>query len=87
MIEEVFTSKKLSGASLLDVQDLTVRFRTYEGKVHALDRINFTLKEGEILGLIGESGSGKSTIASSILGLLPDNAEVEGKIEYKGDYK
>ena len=83
--EEVFTSKKLSGASLLDVQDLTVRFRTYEGKVHALDKINFTLKEGEILGLIGESGSGKSTIASSILGLLPNNAEVEGKIEYKGE--
>lgn len=69
---------------LLEISDLSVKFRTFEGKVSALDRVSLTLDEGEILGIIGESGSGKSTIASSIMGLLANNAEVSGSIKYMG---
>ena len=53
-----------------------------DGRVQALDQVNLDLKEGEILGIIGESGSGKSTTALALLGLLADNAETEGEIEY-----
>ncbi|MGP6220488.1 ABC transporter ATP-binding protein [Caldiplasma sukawensis] len=74
----------MKNRTLIEIKDLKVNFRTVEGMVHALDDINLELREGEILGLIGESGSGKSTIAMSILGLLAENAEVEGSIRYLG---
>ena len=48
---------------LLDIRNLTIEFKTGEGWVKAVDRISFTLAEGEIRGLVGESGSGKSLIA------------------------
>lgn len=56
---------------LLEVKNLTVRFRTDEGTVYAVNDVSYTLKEGETLGVVGESGSGKSVHALTMLGLIP----------------
>ncbi len=68
--------------NLIEVKDYSVKFRTFEGKVSALDHVNFSLSEGETLGIIGESGSGKSTLAMSLIGILSDNAETFGEVRY-----
>ena len=70
--------------SLLDVQDLSVRFDTDDGVVHAVDRLSFTLEAGEVLGVVGESGCGKSVSAMSLLQLLPETAHVTGHAEFGG---
>ncbi|AEC51398.1 dipeptide ABC transporter, dipeptide-binding protein [Pyrococcus sp. NA2] len=70
---------------LLRVEDLYVNFRTLWGVAKVLNGVNFTIKEGEIFGLVGETGCGKSVTASTILRLLPPNAEVSGKIIFKGE--
>ena len=57
-------------ADLLTVQGLETRFRTREGIVHAVNGVSFNLKEGETLGIVGESGCGKSVSVLSILGLI-----------------
>lgn len=72
-----------TGNGVLSFKDFTVSFRVIDGKVRALDRVNLTLESGTILGIIGESGSGKTTVALSALHLLPDNAEVSGSLSYK----
>ncbi len=59
---------------LISVRNLTVRFRTDEGLVTAVDRASFDISAGEILGLVGESGSGKSVTAKSLMQLNGDNA-------------
>jgi peptide/nickel transport system ATP-binding protein len=64
--------------ALLDVTELTVYFNTDRGEVKALDRVELSVAKGEIVGLIGESGSGKTTIARSILGVLPPAGKVMG---------
>jgi len=69
-------------ASLLEVRDLSVRFDTDDGPVHAVDRLSYTLAPGEVLGLVGESGCGKSVSALSLLGLLPPTATVTGKASF-----
>jgi microcin C transport system ATP-binding protein len=58
-------------APLLEVQDLSVDFRTEDGTVHAAKHVSFAIEQGETLALVGESGSGKSVTALSILQLLP----------------
>jgi peptide/nickel transport system ATP-binding protein len=70
--------------SLLDVQDLSVRFDTDDGAVHAVDHLSFTLEAGEVLGVVGESGCGKSVSAMSLLQLLPETAHVTGHAEFGG---
>jgi len=67
---------------LLEIRDLTVRFG--RRRRVALENVSFTLEEGQRLGIIGESGSGKSVLALSIMGLLPDNAEISGSIKLRG---
>ena len=57
--------------SLLEVNELSVSFATDEGEVHALDAVNFEVKHGQTLGLVGESGCGKSVTALSVMRLLP----------------
>jgi peptide/nickel transport system ATP-binding protein len=56
---------------LLDVRDLKVYFFLHEGTVHALDGVSFVIRQGSTLGVIGESGSGKSVTAQSIMGIVP----------------
>jgi peptide/nickel transport system ATP-binding protein len=70
---------------ILKVENLSVSFKTFEGVVHALKDININLYSGETLGILGESGSGKSTIAMSIMSMLANNAIVEGSISFKDD--
>jgi peptide/nickel transport system ATP-binding protein len=69
---------------LLDVRDLSVRFDTDEGTVHAVDRMSLTLEPRQVLGIVGESGCGKSVTALSILGLLPKTATVTGSVRFDG---
>jgi oligopeptide transport system ATP-binding protein len=57
--------------TLLDVKDLTVRFHTLDGTVHAVNGISYTLEEGQTLGIVGESGCGKSVSVLSVMGLIP----------------
>jgi peptide/nickel transport system ATP-binding protein len=71
--------------ALLEVKDVTVHFRTKKGDVQALDNVSFTLEKGEALGLVGESGCGKTTMALAIMRLLAENAQVlGGQILFKG---
>ena len=56
---------------ILDVQNLTTRFHTRNGIVHAVENVSFSLEQGETLGIVGESGSGKSVTCYSMLGLIP----------------
>ena len=56
---------------LLDIRGLTVKFYTDDGVVHAVNGIDLALEEGETLGLVGETGAGKTTTAFSILGVVP----------------
>ncbi len=64
--------------SLLDVEDLSIQFRTRDGTVRALDSVSFAVGRGEIVGLVGESGSGKSVTAYALMGLSDRAASVTG---------
>ncbi|MDR1712511.1 MAG: ABC transporter ATP-binding protein [Propionibacteriaceae bacterium] len=68
--------------SLLEVSGLTVRFGRRQ--VVAIDDVSFTLGEQERLGIIGESGSGKTVTALALMGLLPENAAVTGSVRVRG---
>ena len=72
---------------LLDVQNLETRFNTPEGVVHAVNGVSFKLNEGETLGVVGESGCGKSVTMLSLLKLIPQppGEIVAGKGFFKGD--
>ena len=69
---------------LLDVTNLSVQLQTPRGPATAVRDVCFTLARGETLGLIGESGCGKSITALSLLGLLPEKAVVAGSIRFDG---
>ncbi|HET6698447.1 MAG TPA: ABC transporter ATP-binding protein [Nocardioidaceae bacterium] len=70
---------------LLAVDDLHVQFRSRDGLVHAVNGVSFTVNAGETLGVIGESGSGKSVTSQAIMGILPPTASVTGEIRYRGE--
>ncbi|CAM3859726.1 peptide ABC transporter ATP-binding protein [Rheinheimera salexigens] len=61
---------------LLDIKNLTIELNTPDGLIRAVDRVNFSLREGETRGLVGESGSGKSLIAKAIVGVLNQRWQV-----------
>ena len=70
---------------LLYVDDLQVRFRTEDGVVGAVDGVSFDLHPGEILGIVGESGCGKSVTAQTLMGLTRSpNATISGSIRFGG---
>ena len=70
--------------TLLNVRDLRVTLQTSRGPAAALRGIELQLARGETLGLIGESGCGKSMLALALMGLLPEGARVEGSIRLDG---
>jgi peptide/nickel transport system ATP-binding protein len=69
---------------LLEVADLSVRFDTEDGPVYAVDRLGYTLAPGEVLGVVGESGCGKSVSAMSLVRLLPGHAAISGSVRFAG---
>ncbi|MGY4687625.1 ABC transporter ATP-binding protein [Petrotoga sp. DB-2] len=70
----------MESENILDIKDLNVFFNLPEGTVKVLNGINFTIRKDEVFGIVGESGCGKSVTASSILQLLPKNAQRSGEI-------
>src|SRR6476646_1480587 len=69
---------------LLQVTDLKTNFTSDRGRVQAVRGVTFTLERGKTLGIVGESGWGKSVLARSIMGLMPSNATRTGSVRYDG---
>ncbi|MEA2806667.1 MAG: peptide/nickel transport system ATP-binding protein, partial [Rhodospirillaceae bacterium] len=70
---------------LLELRRLAVSFATDDGTVHAVDGIDLSLARGRTLGLVGESGCGKSVTSLAIMGLLPpENSKVGGEVRFEG---
>ena len=61
-------------------ENLSIRFPNRYGEIPLVDNISFTVNEGETMGLVGESGCGKSITAFSIMGLLPKTAKITGEV-------
>ena len=70
-------TKETTDANLLEVKNLKISFKTDEGIITAVDGINFSVKQGQTLGIVGESGSGKSVSTWSIMRLLPKNSIID----------
>ena len=70
--------------ALLEVTDLQVKFETQEGEVQAVNGLDFSVKRGESLAIVGESGAGKSQAVMAIMGLLAKNGSATGKAIFKG---
>jgi len=67
---EAASSESGNSKPLLDIKDLVVKFHTDDGIVHAVNGLDLTLNAGETLGLVGETGAGKTTSALAIMGLI-----------------
>jgi len=80
---ERFADAPLDGA-LLDVVAVKTAFETDHGLVRAVDGVSFSLERGKTIGIVGESGCGKSVLSRSIMGLLPSNARRSGSILFEG---
>jgi len=71
--------------TFLDVKDLTTRYETSKGEVHALESIDFSLDEGESIGIAGESACGKSTLGLSLIRMIQGGKIISGKITFDGE--
>jgi peptide/nickel transport system ATP-binding protein len=80
---ERFSDAPLDGL-LLEIEDVKTQFVTPRGLVHAVDGVSFTLERGKTIGIVGESGCGKSVLSRSIMGLLPSNVVRHGSIRFEG---
>lgn len=79
-------SSQNGGEPVLKVVDLTLRYLTRGGEVKAVEGVSFELEQGQALGLVGESGCGKTTVANALMRLLPDNARLAGgQVLLKGE--
>lgn len=79
------TRQGAADQSILDVRDLKVAFQTPHGLVHAVNGVSFSVQPGEALGILGESGSGKSVSVGAVMGLLESPpAKIEGQVNYRG---
>jgi ABC-type glutathione transport system ATPase component len=80
------TSEAKTGvASLLHVKNLTTQFPTKNGWLTAVNDVSYELEAGRVLGILGESGSGKSAMLRTILGLQPAHARIEGEVLHRGE--
>ena len=73
--------------TILEVKDLSVTFTQYERgfsrrTIHAVEKMDLEIKSGEIVAVVGSSGSGKSLLAHAIMGILPYNSEMDGEIRF-----
>jgi oligopeptide/dipeptide ABC transporter ATP-binding protein len=74
-----------NGEALLELRDLKTHFHTRDGVVRAVDGVNLTVGRGEVVGLVGESGCGKSVTSLSIMGLVPQPGRIEGgEVRFNG---
>lgn len=76
---------------LLAVKDFALSFRVYkkglrEQQTQVIHKLNMEIYEGEVVAVVGASGSGKSLLADAILGILPENAQTDGEIHFKGEH-
>ncbi|MCS4536373.1 dipeptide/oligopeptide/nickel ABC transporter permease/ATP-binding protein [Corynebacterium sp. HS2168-gen11] len=78
------TPEQEAAAPLLDVRNLSIKFPGAHGDVAIVDNVSFSVRPSETMGLVGESGCGKSITAMTIMGLLPDTAEISGEIFFEG---
>jgi len=69
----------------VEVTDLAVRFRQRERTIHAVNGVSFRLARGEVLGILGESGCGKSVTLRALMRLLPANCEIDGRVVINGE--
>lgn len=69
----------------LEVENLTTRYQTSKGQVHALDDVNFSLEKGESIGIAGESACGKSTLGLSMIRMIQGGKIISGKINLDGE--
>jgi len=77
--------RRLADMALLEVEDLSIGYRTRLGLHRAVEGVSFSLEEGKSLGFVGESGCGKTTVGMSLMGLLPRNGEVlRGRVLFEG---
>ena len=73
------------GETLLRLENLSIDYKVKDGYLSAVKNVNFEINRGEVFAVVGESGCGKSTVAHSIMNLLPGgNEEISGKIIFKG---
>jgi peptide/nickel transport system ATP-binding protein len=84
LIDTTAEPRQPSTDTVLDVEDLNVRFPTDDGVVHAVRGVSFSLRPGEVLGIVGESGSGKSVTSLAVMGLLPSSAQITGSVRFRG---
>ena len=73
-----------ANSPLVEVNDLSVKFVSREATVHAVNKISFAAQRGEVLCILGESGSGKSVTLRTLMRLLPGRAKVEGSVHVNG---
>ena len=71
--------------TFIDVKDLTTRYHTSKGDVHALESVNFSLNEGESIGIAGESACGKSTLGLSLIRMIQGGKIISGEITFDGE--
>ncbi len=81
--KEVERTYEISPEHILEVRNLNVHIAVDDYDLHAVRGVNFTLRKGETLGLVGESGCGKSVTSKEVLGINPDNCRSEGQILYR----
>jgi ABC-type microcin C transport system duplicated ATPase subunit YejF len=71
-------------SDVLTLEHVDVGFATDDGRVSAVSDVSLSVAEGEVFGLVGESGCGKTTLAMALMGLLPATAAVAGSVRFQG---